>query len=233
MLPTGNGVELAGKDWKIQIASDKKSVYGIALPSSLQIFLIRGVNATTSGSGFKPGTIAKVFLYSTGIYLGQALVGPDGKFATTFPVSAGTTLGDHVMQVEGTSYDDKTRTAAVGLKVINKPKAGLVHLGTIYYDVNVSLLTPANIVKLASIFKTIQANGYKKIWIYGYTDIQTGVDNQVLSRHRSIRIAEMLNAILPQSIVGFKYFGPAKPKDAAHTQAAFAKNRRSEIWGQL
>jgi len=233
LLPTGNGVELSGKDWKIQIASDKKSVYGIALPSSLQIYLIRGVNATTSGSGFKPGTIARVYLYSTGIFLGQALVGSDGNFSTTFPVSAATTLGDHVMQVEGTSYDDKTRTAAVGLKVINKPTGGLVHLGTIYYDVDVSLLTPANIVKLASVFKTIQANGYKKIWIYGYTDIQTGVDNQVLSRHRSIRIAEMLNAILPQSIVGFKYFGPAKPKDAAHTQAAFAKNRRSEIWGQL
>ena len=233
LLPNGNGVEVAGKDWKIQISSDKKSVYGIALPSSIKIFLIRGVNATTSGSGFLPGTIAKVYLFSTGIYLGQALVGPDGSFSTTFPVAAATTLGYHVMQVEGTSYDNKKRTASVGLEVINKPAKGLVYLGTIYYGLDVSILTPTNIAKLAAIFTTIQNNGYKKIWIYGYTDIQTGVDNKLLSKHRSIRIAEMLNAILPQSIVGFKYFGPANPKDKAKTEAAFAKNRRSEIWGQL
>lgn len=233
LLPNGNGVEVAGKDWKIQISSDKKSVYGIALPTSIKIFLIRGVNATTSGSGFLPGTIAKVYLFSTGIYLGQALVGPDGSFSTTFPVAAATTLGYHVMQVEGTSYDNKKRTASVGLEVINKPAKGLVYLGTIYYGLDVSILTPANIAKLAAIFTTIQNNGYKKIWIYGYTDIQTGVDNKLLSKHRSIRIAEMLNAILPQSIVGFKYFGPSNPKDKAKTEAAFAKNRRSEIWGQL
>jgi hypothetical protein len=138
LLPTGNGVEVAGNNWKIQISSDKKSVYGISLPTSIKIFLIRGVNATTSGAGFLPGTVAKVYLFSTGIYLGQALVGPDGSFSTTFPVSAATTLGHHVMQVEGTSYDNKQRTAAVGLEVINKPKAGLVHLGTIYFDLAAS-----------------------------------------------------------------------------------------------
>jgi len=232
LLQGGTGVQLSAKNWMIQIASDKKSVYGIKLPTKIQVYLIRGVNATTNGTGFMPGTIARVYLYSTRLFLGQATVLADGTFAAHFPVSAETTLGYHVMQVEGTSYDGQPRTAAVGLQVINKPSTGLVQLGSILYDLNVSKLNATNITKLAAVISTISAGDFKKIWIYGYTDRQTGVNNQALSRLRSKQIADLLNSILPRAIVGFKYFGPANPKNPAHTQAAYAQNRRSEIWGQ-
>ena len=232
LLQGGTGVQLSAKNWMIQIASDKKSVYGIKLPTKIQVYLIRGVNATTNGTGFMPGTVARVYLYSTRLYLGEATVLADGTFAAHFPVSAATTLGYHVMQVEGTSYDGQPRTAAVGLQVINKPATGLVQLGSILYDLNISKLNATNIAKVAAAIATISAGNFKKIWIYGYTDRQTGVNNQALSRLRSKQIADLLNAILPKAIVGFKYFGPANPKDPAHTQAAYAQNRRSEIWGQ-
>ena len=232
LLQGGTGVQLSAKNWMIQIASDKKSVYGIKLPTKIQVYLIRGVNATTNGTGFMPGTIARVYLYSTRLYLGEATVLADGTFAAHFPVSAATTLGYHVMQVEGTSYDGQPRTAAVGLQVINKPATGLVQLGSILYDLNISKLNATNIAKVAAAIATISAGNFKKIWIYGYTDRQTGVNNQALSRLRSKQISDLLNAILPKAIVGFKYFGPANPKNSAHTQAAYAQNRRAEIWGQ-
>jgi outer membrane protein OmpA-like peptidoglycan-associated protein len=232
LIQGGTGVQLAAKDWLIQIASDKKQVYGIQLPTKIQVYVIRGVNATTNGTGFLPGTIARVYLYSTRTYLGEATVQANGTFAAHFPVSAATTLGYHVMQVEGTAFDGKFRTAAVGLQVIAKPKTGLVYLGTIYYGLNVSKLNATNIAKVAAVIASATQNNFKKVWIYGFTDRQTGVNNQVLSRLRSSKISNLLNAILPKSIVGFKYFGPANPKDAAHTEVAYAQNRRSEIWAQ-
>ena len=232
IIQGGTGVKLSANNWSIQIASDKKEVYGVQLPSKIQVYLIRGVNATTSGYGFLPGSIARVYLFSTGVFLGQAVVQSDGSFSAHFPVSAQTTLGHHVMQVEGTAYDGQPRTAAVGLQVIDRPANGLVNLGTIFYGLNISNLTPTNVAKVAAAMETAEADGFSKIWIYGFTDRQTGVNNEVLSKLRSSKIADLINSILPTSIVGFKYFGPANPKDKANTQAAYAKNRRSEIWGQ-
>lgn len=136
------------------------------------------------------------------------------------------------MQVEGTSFDKKVRTAAVGLEVINPPDEGLVKLQTIYYDLDVSNLTVANILKIAEVCESQIVNKFKKIWIYGYTDRQTGVDNQKLSQARASKVTELIHAVVPTIEVGYKYFGPANPVDPAHTQAAYALNRRSEIYGQ-
>jgi len=232
LLQGGRGVQIAAKNWTIGIASDKKSVYGIQLPTKVQVYLIRGINATTSGTGFMPGTIAKVYLYSTRVYLGEAIVQADGSFEAHFPVTAKTTLGHHVMQVEGTAYDGKFRTAAVGLQVIERPTTGLVPLANIYYDLNISDLGAANRAKLTAVAKTDIANNYREIWIYGYTDIQTGVNNIVLSKFRALKVIAYLHKLLPKLIITYKYFGPANPYNKAHTQTAFAENRRSEILGK-
>ena len=232
ILNGGTGIRVSTKTWKIGIQSDKKVVEGIQVPSKLKVYLIRGVNATTDGDGFMPGTIANVYLYSTRIFLGKALVRPDGTFAATFPVSAKTTLGHHVMQVEGTSYDGKFRTAAVGLTVIDLPLGKQVPISMIFYDLNVSDLNATNRAKLDTVAAKQIAGHYRKIWIFGYTDIQTGVDNQALSAARAKKVTEYLHKKLPKVQVVFKYFGPASPRNPAHTQAAYAQNRRSEILGQ-
>jgi outer membrane protein OmpA-like peptidoglycan-associated protein len=232
LIQGGGGVQISAKDWMIQIASDKKEVYGIELPTKIQVFLIRGVNATTSGNGFLPGTLAKVYLYSTRILLGEATVQADGTFAAHFPVNAQTTLGHHIMQVEGTAFDGKFRAAAVGLQVIDRPTIGLVHLANIYYNLNVSDLSKANNAKLDAVAKTEIKNNYRQIWIYGYTDIQTGVNNTVLSKMRALKVIRYLHKLLPKLIVTYKFFGPANPLNRAKTQLAYAQNRRTEILGK-
>ena len=232
LLQGGTGVEISAKNWKLQIASDQKQVYGIELPTKIQVFLIRGINATTSGSGFLPGTIARVYLYSTRVFLGEATVQADGTFAAHFPVNARTTLGHHIMQVEGTAFDGKFRTAAVGLQVIDRPTSGLVHLANIYYDLNVSDLSKSNNTKLDAVTTTEIKNNYRQIWIYGYTDVQPGVNNTVLSKIRALKVIRYLHKLLPKLIVTYKFFGPANPLNPARTQVAFAENRRTEILGR-
>ena len=147
-------------------------------------------------------------------------------------MKATTSLGHHVLQVEGTSWDGKFRTAAVGLTVINKPLGNRLPVSMIFYALNVSDLSAANKAKLDAVIKTQIANNFRKIWIYGYTDIQTGVDNQVLSALRAKKVVAYLRARLPHVVIEYKYFAPANPRNPAHTQAAYAQNRRSEIFGQ-
>lgn len=72
------GVEISGGDWMIQITGSKEVVQGTPTdPTSISIVLIQGLDASTTGAGFKPGTVARVFLFSSPIFLGEALVGPD------------------------------------------------------------------------------------------------------------------------------------------------------------
>ncbi len=116
--------------------------------------------------------------------------------------------------------------------VVNKATQKLTPLSTIYYDLNVSDLSATNRAKLDAVATTQIANNYKVIWIYGYTDIQTGVNNQVLSKFRATKVIAYLHKLLPKLVIKYKFFGPANPVNKAHTQAAYAQNRRSEILGR-
>ena len=105
-------------------------------------------------------------------------------------------------------------------------------LDRIYYTTNFFGLTKANNNKLNEVAKTAKTLKYKKIWLYGYTDIVKGVDNTWLSRQRANNARSYLQKLLPKILIQIKYFGPANPAAKAKTKAAFALNRRVEVYGQ-
>jgi outer membrane protein OmpA-like peptidoglycan-associated protein len=226
-------VEIAGDGWKIQIVGSKDVVQGTPTdPSSISIVLIQGVDATTNGFGFQPGTMARVYLFSTPIFLGEALVKADGTFKATFPISTKIDIGAHTMQVEGIATSGVQRKAAVGLLVQANPAKQIKPLNNIYFTTNFWGLTKANNDKLNAIAKTVNSAKYSKLWIYGYTDIKKGVDNTWLSRQRSNSVRSYLQKLLPKTLIQIKYFGPANPAAKAKTAAAYALNRRVEVYGQ-
>ena len=226
-------VEVSGDGWKIQITGSKDVVQGTPTdPSSISIVLVQGVDATTNGFGFKPGTIARVYLFSTPILLGETLVKADGTFQATFPVSVKILVGPHTMQVEGIATTGVQRKADVGLLVQANPAKKIQLLDKLYYSTNFYGLIKDNTDKLKAVAKTVKSAKYKKIWLYGYTDIKTGVDNTWLSRQRANTAKAYLQKLLPNIPVQIKYFGPANPAAKAKTKSAFALNRRVEIYGQ-
>ena len=226
-------VEVSGDGWKIQIIGSKDVVQGTPLdPSSISIVLVQGVDATTNGFGFKPGTIARVYLFSTPILLGETLVKADGTFKATFPVSVKIPVGPHTMQVEGIATSGVQRKADVGLLVQANLAKKIMLLDRIYYTTNFYGLIKVNNDKLNAVAKKVKTAKYKKIWLYGYTDIVTGVDNTWLSRQRANTAKTYLQKLLPNTSFQIKYFGPANPAAKAKTKAAFALNRRVEIYVQ-
>ena len=226
-------VEVAGEGWKIQIIGSKDVVQGTPTdPSSISIVLIQGVDASINGFGFKPGTMARVYLFSIPIFLGEALVKADGTFKATFPVSTKIEIGAHTMQVEGTSTTGVQRKADVGLLVQANLAKKIKLLDKVYYTTNFWGLTKVNNDKLNAVAKTVKTFKYSKIWLYGYTDIKAGVDNTWLSKQRANFAKSYLQKLLPKTAIQIKYFGPANPAAKAKTKAAFALNRRVEIFAQ-
>lgn len=72
--------------------------------------------ARVAGSGFLPGTPVYVWLFSTPTFLGELTVNTDGSFTGFVPLF-GVETGTHTLQVNGTSFDGKPRTANLGVVV--------------------------------------------------------------------------------------------------------------------
>ena len=232
LLTAGNGVSVAGSDWSIAITGSKDVVYGIVDGPDIHIVLVRGVSATTNGTGFKPGTVARVYLFSDPIFLGEAIVQADGTFSATYPVSARISLGNHTMQVEGLAQSGQIRKADVGLEVRAAAKHGLVILNILHYPLNVSALTLKDKEILQMVAKTQKNNKYKNLMLYGFTDAQTGVDNVALSKARAEKARVYLQKLMPKMKIKVRFFAAANPVVKSQTLAAYAENRRVEIYGQ-
>lgn len=72
--------------------------------------------ANVEGEGFLPGTPVYVWLFSDPQLLGELTVQADGRFAGSVSL-ANVETGTHTLQVNGTSFDGKARTANLGVVV--------------------------------------------------------------------------------------------------------------------
>lgn len=70
------------------------------------------------GSGFVPGSIVDVWLFSTPTFVGTVVVGDDGTFSGTLVVPVQLAPGDHTLQANGVSSDGLTRSLNLGVEVV-------------------------------------------------------------------------------------------------------------------
>lgn len=76
--------------------------------------------AVVEGSGFVPGSLVHVWLFSEPQYLGSVEVGDDGRFAGSVTLS-GIAPGSHTVQVNGSSAGGEERSASLGVVVRSSP----------------------------------------------------------------------------------------------------------------
>lgn len=81
----------------------------------------RGLDAAVSGSGFKPGTPAQVWLFSTPVLLGTFTVDGNGAFVGTVPVPVTVGDGMHTLQLTGVTNANDVLSMAVGITVFSPP----------------------------------------------------------------------------------------------------------------
>lgn len=70
------------------------------------------------GSGFVPGSIVDVWLFSEPTFVGTVVVGADGTFSGTLVVPGQLAPGDHTLQANGVSSDGLTRSLNLGVEVV-------------------------------------------------------------------------------------------------------------------
>ena len=76
-----------------------------------------GNTGKASGSGFKPGSTAEVWLFSVPTYLGETPVLSDGTWSLEFDVPDDLATGNHTIQAQGTLPTGTRKAASAGVVV--------------------------------------------------------------------------------------------------------------------
>jgi hypothetical protein len=109
---------LRGQDFELRLAGECSAGCSITTTADgRQVLELeeRGL-AKVSGEGFLVGTPVFVWLFSEPRFLGELTVNADGTFTGMVPLGD-IAPGEHTLQVNGTSFDGKPRTANLGVVV--------------------------------------------------------------------------------------------------------------------
>lgn len=88
----------------------------------------RGGYVLVRGDGFKPGSTAEVWIFSTPLKLGSLTVDSDGSFRGMLSLPTSLTVGAHTVQVNGVTASSESASTSVGIRMGNAPQ-GLASTG--------------------------------------------------------------------------------------------------------
>jgi len=116
-------------------------------------------------------------------------------------------------------------------KVANtQPTAEMRKRSMLYFPVGSYLVGKSNKEQVAKIAAEIMNSPVKTVLIYGHTDSQGGVDNVLLSKNRAKAIAAQIRPLLKGKTIRIGWYAATKPVATGKSKAAYAQNRRVEIW---
>jgi hypothetical protein len=109
---------LKGEDFELRLAGECAAGCQIETTADGRqvLRLEESGRANVSGEGFLAGTQVFVWLFSEPTFLGELTVQADGTFAGAVSLE-GIAPGEHTLQVNGTSFDGRPRTANLGVLV--------------------------------------------------------------------------------------------------------------------
>jgi len=111
-----------------------------------------------------------------------------------------------------------------------QPTAAMAKISTVYFALNSYLLDSASKAALRKVAALIMKSTHKLVLVYGNTDAQLGANNIWLSHQRAIAAFTYIRPLLAGKNIKLGWFAATKPAVVGNSQAAYAKNRRVEIW---
>ena len=116
MNETSIKTELSGVVLEIQ-SIDNKNLDKKLDASNTLIFEQTG-KAALKGTGFKPVSTVKVWIFSEPTFLGEIPVNSDGTFDAKLLVPASLPTGDHTLQINGVSPSEELMSQTIGILVV-------------------------------------------------------------------------------------------------------------------
>jgi len=117
-LPDSGSVVVEGGGWVVSVSADRDNGVVENTAGNVLVRLDQSSMGTTSGSGFLPGTLATVWLFSEPTLMATVTVDENGEFTSEFLVDARLIApGEHTLQIQGVGTDGYVKAANLGVLV--------------------------------------------------------------------------------------------------------------------
>lgn len=117
-VPEAGNVVVEGSGWVISVNADRDNGVVETTDGNVLVRLNPSSVGTTSGSGFLPGTLATVWLFSEPTLVATVSVDDAGEFSAEFLVDQRLIApGEHTLQVQGVGSDGYIKAANLGVLV--------------------------------------------------------------------------------------------------------------------
>lgn len=121
-LPDRGIAVVEGSGWVVSVSVSRDNGVVENADGSVLVRLDQSSLGTTSGSGFLPGTLATVWLFSEPTLMATVTVDENGEFSSEFLVDARVIApGEHTLQVQGVGTDGYIKAANLGVVVEEQP----------------------------------------------------------------------------------------------------------------
>jgi cbb3-type cytochrome oxidase subunit 3 len=117
-----NGYVLRGDGWEVALEATDSSGEALKLDDSGNIILNDDRFVQFSGTGFAPGSIVKVWLFSDPTELSDVIANADGTFTGKSQIPEGIPTGEHTIQLNGLTQDGQLRSVSLGVLIQPDPE---------------------------------------------------------------------------------------------------------------
>ncbi len=206
---SGNGLEVRASDWTLNLAGHAKNGVQNKVDPQNRIVVEESLNVSTSGSGFKPNSVVKLFVFSSPILIAAIKTDGDGKFSGIYQMPLEVKAGEHTLQLNGYSPSDEVRSATVGLIVLS-PKV-ISNEVTLTPTSKPSKFTKTvipfkfakfklNNSQLKVVENSLQSNKLM-VRVIGYAQATNGNDDVRISLDRALEVKAAIMKLYPNASV--------------------------------
>ncbi|MFM7761739.1 MAG: fibronectin type III domain-containing protein, partial [Acidimicrobiaceae bacterium] len=170
------------------------------------IVAVTGQSLAVTGTGFRPNSPVKVWMFSNPRNFGTVTTDAKGSFAAEVPIPDNLAPGDHTAQVNGQNARGGTRSMNMGLEVAleeptvkrpNQPTRSTDKSFTarVYFKVQSAILTKATQKQLVGIAKRFADATGVSVKCVGYTQLGIRSDRYDLAEDRAKAVCARLNKL--------------------------------------
>ena len=117
LTSNGNGYLLQGDNWQVALEATDTEGIPLVLDDSGNLVLNSDRFVQFQGTGFAPGSIIKVWLFSDPSSLADVVADSNGNFTGSAQLPTDIENGNHTVQLNGLSQEGQVRSVALGVVV--------------------------------------------------------------------------------------------------------------------
>jgi len=157
---------------QLQIVSRASDAKALNIPSTTGLILEHDGRAEIAGAGFKEQTTVKIWLFSTPTYLGEFPVDTNGGFNAALTVINTLPVGQHTLQINGITPDNKIFSQSLPVIIQAKTAAKILKKRAKVQLLNIKAVTIGlSATSVTFAFTQIENSAKYRIFV---TDVGTG-----------------------------------------------------------